>query len=76
MNYFELKKQIKILLVDELQAGAICGKVTVFKDLCQRYGIKPVVRKKSVVLYSVRHIEQAVARLELETAGGAAQVNA
>ncbi len=66
MNYAELKKQIKILLVDETQAGAMCGKVTVFKDLCEKYGIKPVVRKKSVVLYSVNQIENAVSRMELE----------
>lgn len=66
MNYAELKKQIKILLVDEAQAGAMCGKVTVFKDLCDRFGIKPVVQKKSVKLFSVKQIETAVAQLELD----------
>lgn len=66
MNYAELKKQIKILLVDETQAGAMCGKVTVFQDICARYGVKPVVVKKSVKLYSVKQIETAVAQLELD----------
>ena len=68
MNYAELKKQIKILLVDETQAGAMCGKVTVFHDIREKYGIKPVVRKKSVVLYSAAQIETAVSKLELESA--------
>jgi hypothetical protein len=66
MNYAELKKQIKILLVDETQAGAMCGKVTVFHELCAKYGIKPVVKRQSVKLYSVNQIETAVARLELD----------
>lgn len=66
MNYAELKKQIKILLVDEDQAGAMCGKRTVFQELCARYNIKPVIQKTSVKLYSVAQIETAVARLELD----------
>lgn len=70
MNYAELKKQIKILLVDETQAGAMCCKVTVFHDLCAKYNIKPLIEKKSVKLFSVAQIESAVARLELEKASG------
>lgn len=66
MNYSELKKQIRILLVDEDQAGAICGKRTVFQELCERYSLKPVIQKNSVKLWSVEDIETAVARLRLD----------
>ena len=68
MNYAELKKQIKILLVDEKQAGAMCGKVTVFHYICDKYDVKPVLEWKSVKLWSVSQIETAVAKLELEKA--------
>lgn len=66
MNYADLKKQIRILLVDEDQAGAICGKRTVFQELCERYKLKPVVQKNSVKLWAVEDIETAVAKLRLE----------
>lgn len=68
MNYAELKNQIRILLVDEKQAGAMCGKVTVFHDICKRFQLKPIVEKNSVKLWSVTQIETAVAKLELEKA--------
>ena len=78
MNYAELKKQIKILLVDETQAGAMCGKVTVFQAICAKYKIKPVLAYKSVKLFSVAQIETAVAKLEMEAAQakGPAQLSA
>ncbi len=66
MNYAELRKQIQILLVDETQAGAMCGKVSVFKELRDAYQIKPVIRRNSVVLYDVDDIRAAVKRKKIE----------
>jgi hypothetical protein len=67
VNYAQIKaNNVKLLLVDEKQAGAMCGKVTVFHELCRRYGIKPLVQKPSVKLWSASQIENAVMRLELE----------
>lgn len=67
MNYAEIKaNNVKLLLVEEKQAGAMCGKVTVFHDLCTRYGIKPVYQKKSVKLWAAEDIETAVAKLRLD----------
>lgn len=67
MNYAEIKaRNVKLLLVEEKQAGAMCGKVTVFHDLCERYGIRPVYQKKSVKLWSAAQIETAIAKLELD----------
>ncbi len=66
MNYAELRSNIQILLVDEKQAGAMCGKVTVFKELRDLYKIKPVINRNSVVLYDVDDIKAAVKRKKME----------
>jgi hypothetical protein len=67
MNYAQIKaNNVKLLLVDEKQAGAMCGKVTVFRDLCARYGLKPLVNRHSCKLWSAAQIEKAVIQLELE----------
>lgn len=64
MNYDDLRSNsLELLLVDEQQAGAMCGKVSVFKEICDAYKVKPVVDRRSCKLYSTEHIKKAVARL-------------
>lgn len=67
MNYAQIKaNNVKLLLVDEKQAGAMCGKVTVFHDLCDRYALKPVVDRNACKLWATDEIETAVAKAKLE----------
>lgn len=67
MNYSAMKENnVEILLVEEKQAGVMCGKITVFHDICERFKIKPLVQKKSVLLWSVDDIKTAVAQMRLE----------
>lgn len=60
MSYKEMKQKVPILLVDESQAGAMCGKISVFRELCAEFGIKPVIARHSCKLWSVEQIEAAV----------------
>lgn len=67
MNYAAIKaNNVKLLLVDEKQAGAMCGKVSVFHELCAKYDIKPLVQRNACKLWSAAQIETAVAKLELD----------
>lgn len=67
MTYAQIKaNNVKLLLVDEAQAGAMCGKVTVFHQICERFGIKPRAHKRSVVLWSAKEIEAAIDKMDAE----------
>lgn len=77
MTYAQIKaNNVKLLLVDEVQAGAMCGKVTVFGDLREKFKLKPVVQKRSVLLFSSEQIEEALHRLIRERTGLGPQLNA